>query len=99
MFVENPNLKNCFTWRILDNNITFFRLIDESGKVELARLECERERRHRELEARLEAQRQMEASRNNAALQRALAPPLRPTGRRPMFRFLETQFIYIPVLT
>ena len=55
-------------------------------KVELARVECEKERRHREREARLEAQRLMEASRNKAALDRALAPPYRPKGKRPMFR-------------
>ena len=55
-------------------------------QVELARVSCEKERRHREREARLEAQRRMEASRNKAALDRALAPPFIPTGRRPMFR-------------
>ena len=55
-------------------------------KVEIARLSCENERRYREKEARMEAQRRMEESRNKAALDRALAPPYRPKGRRPMFR-------------
>ena len=55
-------------------------------KVELARVTCEKERRHREKEARMEKQRQMEAERNKAALDRALAPPFRPSGRRPVFR-------------
>ena len=41
----------------------------------------------REREARLEAQRLMEASRNKAALDRALAPPYRPKGKRPVFRY------------
>ncbi len=58
-------------------------------KVELARLSCEKERRAREREARLENQRQMEARRNKAALDRALAPPYRPEGRRPMFRWVR----------
>jgi hypothetical protein len=52
----------------------------------LARVSCEKERRAREREARLDNQRQMEAMRNKAALDRALAPPYRPEGRRPMFR-------------
>ena len=39
-------------------------------KVELARVTCEKERRHREKEARLEKQRLMEAERNKAALDR-----------------------------
>ena len=56
-------------------------------KVELARVTCEIERRQREKEARMEKQRQMEAQRNKAALDRALAPPFRPIGRRPVFRF------------
>ena len=55
-------------------------------QVELARVTCEIERRQREKEARLEKQRKMEAQRNKAALDRALAPPYRPTGKRPMFR-------------
>jgi hypothetical protein len=59
-------------------------------KVELARISCEKERRAREREARLENQRQMEALRNKAALDRALAPPYRPQGRRPMFRYNHT---------
>ncbi len=36
---------------------------------------CERERRHREHEARLARQRQVEEERNRRALERALAPP------------------------
>ena len=44
------------------------------------------ERRQREKEARMEKQRKMEAERNKAALDRALAPAYRPSGRRPMFR-------------
>ena len=55
-------------------------------KVELARVTCEIERRQREKEARMEKQRKMEAMRNKAALDRALAPPYRPEGKRPMFR-------------
>ena len=55
-------------------------------KVEIARVTCERERRHREKEARMEKQRKMEEMRNKAALDRALAPPFRPDGRRPVFR-------------
>lgn len=55
-------------------------------KVELARVTCEVERRQREKEARMEKQRLMEAQRNKAALDRALAPPFRPVGRRPVFR-------------
>ena len=55
-------------------------------QVELARVTCEKERRHREKEARMEKQRLMEAQRNKAALDRALAPPFRPSGRRPVFR-------------
>lgn len=47
---------------------------------------CEVERRQREKEARMEKQRLMEAQRNKAALDRALAPPYRPVGRRPVFR-------------
>ena len=43
-------------------------------KVELARVTCEKERRHREKEARLEKQRLMEADRNKAALDRFLRP-------------------------
>ena len=38
--------------------------------MELARVTCEKERRHREKEARLEKQRLMEADRNKAALDR-----------------------------
>ena len=38
--------------------------------MELARVTCEKERRHREKEARLEKQRLMEAERNKAALDR-----------------------------
>ena len=57
-----------------------------SAKVEIARVTCEKERRHREKEARMEKQRKMEESRNKAALDRALAPPYRPEGRRPVFR-------------
>ena len=34
----------------------------------------------------MEKQRKMEESRNKAALDRALAPPYRPEGRRPVFR-------------
>ena len=55
-------------------------------KVELARVTCEIERRQREKEARMEKQRNMEAMRNKAALDRALAPPFRLEGKRPMFR-------------
>ena len=55
-------------------------------KVELARVTCEVERRQREKEARMEKQRLMEAQRNKAALDRALAHPYRPIGRRPVFR-------------
>ena len=55
-------------------------------KVELARVTCEVERRAREKEARMEKQRSMEAQRNKAALDRALAPPFRPEGKRPVFR-------------
>ena len=55
-------------------------------QVELARVTCEVERRQREKEARMEKQRKMEAERNKAALDRALAPAYRPSGRRPMFR-------------
>ena len=55
-------------------------------QVEVARVSCEKERRSGEKKARLEAQRQMEANRNKAALDRALAPPFRPTGRPPIFR-------------
>ena len=53
---------------------------------------CEKERRHREKEARMERQRKMEEMRNKAALDRALAPPHRPEGRRPVFRlaFIST---------
>jgi hypothetical protein len=36
---------------------------------------CERERRHREQEARMARHRQMEEERNQRALERALAPP------------------------
>ena len=36
---------------------------------------CERERRQRENEAKMERQRQIEADRNKKALDRALAPP------------------------
>ena len=43
-------------------------------KVELARVTCEKERRHREKEARLEKQRLMEADRNKAALDRFISP-------------------------
>ena len=42
-------------------------------------MSCEVERRAREKEARLERQRSMEATRNKAALDRALAPPYRWT--------------------
>ena len=55
-------------------------------KVEIARVTCEKERRHREKEARMEKQKEMEEQRNKAALDRALAPPYRPEGRRPVFR-------------
>merc|ERR1719219_2636290 len=55
-------------------------------KVEVARVTCEVERRQREKEARMEKQRSMEATRNKAALDRALAPPFRPQGKRPVFR-------------
>ena len=48
-----------------------------STQVEVARVSCEVERRAREKEARLERQRSMEATRNKAALDRALAPPYR----------------------
>ena len=34
----------------------------------------------------MEKQRKMEEMRNKAALDRALAPPFRPEGRRPVFR-------------
>ena len=37
-------------------------------------------------QARMENQRRMEERRNRAALDRALAPPHRPEGRRPVFR-------------
>ena len=37
-------------------------------------------------QARMENQRRMEERRNKAALDRALAPPHRPEGRRPVFR-------------
>ena len=56
------------------------------NQVEIARITCEKERRHREREARMEKQRKMEEMRNKAALDRALAPPFRPEGRRPVFR-------------
>ena len=36
----------------------------------------------------MEKQRLMEAQRNKAALDRALAPPFRPVGRRPVFRYV-----------
>ena len=55
------------------------------SKVELARITCEKERRQREREARMEKQRKMEALRNKAALDRALAPPFRPFQRNPIF--------------
>ena len=48
-----------------------------STQVEVARVSCEVERGAREKEARLERQRSMEATRNKAALDRALAPPYR----------------------
>ena len=51
------------------------------SKVELARITCEKERRQRAREARMEKQRKMEALRNKAALDRALAPPFRPSHR------------------
>ena len=38
------------------------------------------------IQARMENQRRMEERRNKAALDRALAPPYRPVGRRPVFR-------------
>ena len=38
------------------------------------------------IQARMENQRRMEERRNKAALDRALAPPHRPEGRRPVFR-------------
>ena len=57
-------------------------------QVEIARVTCEKERRHREKEARMERQRKMEEMRNKAALDRALAPPHRPEGRRPVFRLI-----------
>ena len=53
---------------------------------------CEKERRHREKEARMEKQRLMEEQRNKAALDRALAPPYRPTGRKPVFRQVKIVF-------
>ena len=34
----------------------------------------------------------MEETRNKAALDRALAPPFRPEGRRPVFRFVDILF-------
>lgn len=55
-------------------------------KVELARITCEKERRKREREARMEKQRKMEALRNKAALDRALAPPFRTSQRRQMIQ-------------
>ena len=61
-------------------------------QVEIARITCEKERRHREKEARMEKQRKMEETRNKAALDRALAPPFRPEGRRPVFRFVDILF-------
>jgi len=65
-------------------------------KVELARVTCEKERRHREKEARLEKQRLMEAQRNRAALDRALAPPYRPEGKRIMFSLRKERLTKIP---
>eukprot|EP00093_Oithona_nana_P013471 13471.XXX_1031599_1029464_1 [CDS] Oithona nana genome sequencing. len=44
-------------------------------KVKIAQRTCERERRQREHEAKMERQRQIEADRNKKALDRALAPP------------------------
>ena len=40
----------------------------------------------------MEKQRKMEETRNKAALDRALAPPFRPEGRRPVFRFVDVLF-------
>ena len=56
---------------------TYSLYIYTSTQVEVARVSCEVERRAREKEARLERQRSMEATRNKAALDRALAPPYR----------------------
>ena len=43
----------------------------------------------------MEKQRKMEESRNKAALDRALAPPYRPEGRRPVFRYRHFKLIII----
>ena len=60
-------------------------------------MSCEVERRAREKEARLERQRSMEATRNKAALDRALAPPYRwalelQTNLREVFLLLLSHF-------
>ena len=54
---------------------------------------CERERRQRELEARLERQRQIEADRNKKALDRALAPPYVRVRFIVIIKFMFAHFI------